>query len=219
MDYSDTTVVIPAKDEKAVAPTVKKVLKALPKCKVIVVYIGDVSRIANRNVLFLKQKGKGYGGAIREGYAAARTEIVADIDADGTYEPMDLRKVVSMVREGADLAIGNRLTSSNRKSMDSYIIIGNTLATMTFNIMHMKWIGDSQSGLWAMKRDMLKDLHFEENGWLFRPELNAEVANKGYKIVDTPIRYYARVGSSKLENKFMYGFNLFAKTVAFRFRS
>jgi glycosyltransferase involved in cell wall biosynthesis len=219
MDYSDTTVVIPAKDEPALAPIIRKILKALPSCRIIVVYLGTVGKLSNRNVVFIRQRSRGYGAAIREGYSAAKTGIVANIDADGTYEPMDLRKVIALVRKGADMAIGNRLAGAGKRAMDSYLLLGNTLATLTFNIMFMKRIGDSQSGLWAMRRDIIRDLHFNETGMIFRTELNAEVANHGYRFAKVPIKYYERIGASKFNNKFYYGFYIFAKTIMFRFKS
>ncbi len=216
MDYSDTTIVIPAKDEPAVGKVANKILKALPGCKIIIVYMGATPKV-NRGIVLVKQKSKGYGAALKEGFAKARTGIVGMIDADGTYEPMDLRKVIALVRGGNDMAIGNRLTKANKRSMQTYIIIGNTLATLTYDILHLKRIGDTQSGLRAMRKKMLNSITLNENGWLLPPELNAKAANNGFKITDAPIKYYSRIGSSKLENKAMYGFQLFAMTVAFRF--
>ena len=219
MEYSDTTVVIPAKDEPAVGETIDKVLAALPGCNVIVVYLGSPPKIKQQDgVSLLEQKSKGYGAALKEGFRAVNTPVVGMIDADGSYEPMDLQKVVALVRNGADMAVGNRLTKENGKSMDTYIKIGNTLASMTYRVLHGVGLHDTQCGLRAMKKSMLDKLQLNENGWLLPPELNAKVANRRFKIVDTPITYYARVGTSKLEGKFSYGFKLLAKTIEFRFK-
>lgn len=218
MDYADTTVVIPAKDEPALPRVVKSVKDALPGCRVIAVYLGRRPALGGvRGVALVKQKSSGYGAALKEGFAAASTMIVGMVDADGSYDPQDLRKVVALVRKGYDMAIGNRLTRENSRSMQGYIWLGNTLATLTYELVHMRRIGDSQSGLRAMRKNMLDSLTLKENGWLLPPELNAKATNHGFRITYTPIRYNPRVGASKLENKFMYGFRLFMMTIAFRF--
>ena len=43
MDYGDTTVMIPVKDEPATESVVKAVFAALPNCKIIVVYKGNLN--------------------------------------------------------------------------------------------------------------------------------------------------------------------------------
>ncbi len=218
MNYADTTIIIPSKDEPAVSTLVKGVFRTLPSSKVIVIYKGKRPVMPKRSGLsVVQQKGSGYGSALREGFGMARTKIVGMIDADGSYSPMDLKKVIGLVRNGYDMVLGNRLVRENANAMPRYIRFGNYAASITFDILHNMRIGDTQCGLRAMRRRMLTSLKLGENGWLFPPELNAKAANNNFRITDTPISYSSREGSSKLENKALYGFRLFAKTIAFRF--
>lgn len=50
----------------------------------------------------------GLGSAIRCGYDAAQHDILVSCDADGSFQPADLARLVDAVRAGADLALGVR---------------------------------------------------------------------------------------------------------------
>jgi SAM-dependent methyltransferase len=74
----------------------------------------EVQRVAaqysHRNIKVLKQRSKGKGGAVREGFAAATGDLLFILDADLTVAPEDLPKFYESVRSGAaDLANGVRL--------------------------------------------------------------------------------------------------------------
>jgi glycosyltransferase involved in cell wall biosynthesis len=218
MNYSDSTIIIPAKDEPETPAIVKKTFAVLPRSNVIVVYKGDKPRIPNRKRLSLiSQKGDGYGSALLQGFNHARTGIIGMIDADGSYKPADLKRVIDLVREGYDMVLGNRLVDGNKMFMERYVWLGNSIASAAFDLLHGSRIRDTQCGLRAMRRSMLRSLKLAESGWLLPPELNAKAALNGFRITDTPIRYYPRVGSSKLSNKPIYGIKLFVMTIAFRF--
>ena len=130
MDFSDTTVVIPVKDEPAVEKVAKDVFKILPKCKVIVIYKGDLNmKFRNKNLRIIKQTSSGKGYACVQAAKSVDTEIMCLIDGDDTYEVKDLRKLIQLVREGADMAIGDRLTNISTKVMPTYIQFGNNVLT------------------------------------------------------------------------------------------
>ncbi len=217
MDYSDTTIVIPSKNEPAIEKVTKEILKELPSCKVIIVYMGSKPKISSNRVALILQKGKGYGNAILQGFSASKSSITGMMDADGTYDPKDLKKVVSLVREGADLAIGSRLASRRKDSMPFYIILGNTILTLAYRVLYFKNIGDSQSGLRAMSGKFLDSVKLNEKGMSLPTEMNGKAARYGFRIAHVPINYYVRVGDAKFSNKPMYGFKLLMNTIKYRF--
>lgn len=217
MDYSDTTIVIPAKDEPALGDIVRRINENLPSCRIVIVYLGRRPTMRARNVTIIKQEGRGYGSALRQGFAVARTPVVGMLDADGTYDPKDLKKVVRLVRDGTDLAVGSRLYDISKEAMPFSILLGNWLLTLTYAILYFRNIGDTQSGLRAMSGRMLRSIRFREDGMSLPTEMNGKAARRGFRIAFTPINYYPRHGRPKFNNKFPYGFKLFSKTVAFRF--
>lgn len=167
MDYSDTTVMIPVKDEPAVGIVTKKVLKALPNCKVVVIYKGYDGKlklgISNPNITVIKQKGSGKGVAVVQAAKQIHTDIMCLIDGDETYEVNDLKKLVNMVRNGADMAIGNRLDHLERAAMPSFIETGNKVITITANLLYGMDLKDSQTGIRAIRKSAYDSLDLGRN--------------------------------------------------------
>ena len=66
----------------------------------------EVARRCGAQVVTESQPG--YGAAVHAGVVAAKTPLVAVIDADGSLDPRDLPMLVEAVEAGADMAIGRR---------------------------------------------------------------------------------------------------------------
>ncbi len=198
MNYSDATVVIPIKDEPAAEQVAKDVLKTLPGCKVIVVYKGAMDfKFKNRNLRLIKQTGSGKGSAVIQVVKYINTEILCFIDGDDTYEVRDLKKLIAMVRDGVDMALGNRMQNINEKVMPSYIQFGNNVLTAIANILYGLRIHDSQTGLRAMKTMVFKSLDLKETHFGIESEMNIKCRKKHYRIAEIPTKYYVRVGEAK----------------------
>ena len=201
MDYSDTTVLIPVKDEPAAGKVTKEVLNKLSNCKVVVIYKGDRDSLninfTNKNLLIMKQRGSGKGVACVQARKNIKTDIMCLIDGDATYDVNDLKKAITMVREGMDMAVGNRFKDIDREAMPQYIEIGNKIITQVQNLLYNLRLTDSQTGLRAMKRYVFDSLDLKEKYFGIETEMNVKAKKAGYKIGEVPIHYYKRVGSSK----------------------
>ena len=145
----------------------------------------------------MQQHDSGKGRAVREALKLVGTEIVCLIDGDATYSVEDLKKVIALVRDGADMAIGNRFDHLDRKTMPLFIEIGNKVITETANILYGMSLRDSQTGLRAIRMSALSKLALREPGFGIESELNIKSRKAGLKIAETPIGYSVRVGESK----------------------
>ncbi|MFE4458604.1 glycosyltransferase family 2 protein, partial [Nocardia tengchongensis] len=104
------TVVIPCRDEADALPGV---LSAIPvDYRVIVVDNGStddtaaVARAAGATVV--TESTPGYGSAVHAGVDAARTELVAVLDGDGSLDPRELPRLVAEFAPGVDMVVGRR---------------------------------------------------------------------------------------------------------------
>ncbi|APA99742.1 glycosyltransferase family 2 protein [Nocardia seriolae] len=104
------TVVIPCRDEAEALPGV---LSAIPVgYRVIVVDNGStdgtaaVARAAGATVV--TETTPGYGSAVHAGVDAARTELVAVLDGDGSLDPAELPRLVAEFGPGVDMVVGRR---------------------------------------------------------------------------------------------------------------
>jgi glycosyltransferase involved in cell wall biosynthesis len=58
---------------------------------------------------------KGYGNALRSGFAAALGKYIIMADADDSYDLENLMPFVEKLREGYELVMGNRFTGEMKK--------------------------------------------------------------------------------------------------------
>ncbi len=201
MRYSDTTVVLPVKDEPAAGSVAQEILEKLPGARLIVIYKGSngsLSKLLGRsNVLMLKQRGNGKGAAVREALLHVNTSIFCLIDGDATYRVTDLRRVIALVRAGADMALGNRFGAISDDAMPAYVQLGNSVLTGTLNLLYGAKLHDSQSGLRAARLRAISKLHLAETGFGIESEMDAKASRAGLVVRETPIGYGTRVGNSK----------------------
>lgn len=110
-------VVVPAWNEEAVLPHVLDELSCVPDADVLVVNDGStdataaVARAHPRAMLLDLPMNLGVGGAMRAGFRFAQRngyDRVVQLDADGQHNPADIARVVALLDDGADVAIGAR---------------------------------------------------------------------------------------------------------------
>lgn len=210
-DYSDTTVLIPVKNEPAAGKVTREALRKLKNCRVLVIYKGD-RKILNinfrhKNLRVIEQRDIGKGAAVRRAIKLISTPILCLIDGDATYSVDDLKRAIAMVRKGADMAIGNRFAKLDRDAMPAYVEFGNRMITLVANLLYGMSIVDSQTGLRAIRKSMIDRLELREKGFGIESEMNIKTRKAGFKIVELPISYSVRVGSSK-QMKFADGIKL-----------
>ena len=96
----DVTVVLPCLNEAASLPGV---LAAMPNST------EGTAEVARRHgAEVVAEQRPGYGSAVHAGVVAAKTPIVAVIDADGSLDARELPALVDELDRGADMAIGRR---------------------------------------------------------------------------------------------------------------
>ena len=201
LDYSDTTVVIPVKNEPAVGRVTEEALRKLPGARVIIIHKGALrnarSVTGNRRVSVMQQRSDGKGAAVREALQRVKTSIVCLIDGDATYSVNDLKRAIGIVRQGADLVLGNRFHGIDDDAMPAYVQLGNNILTTTANLLYGMDLCDSQTGLRAMRTGAIKALELAERGFGIEEEMNILARKAGLRIREIPISYSVRVGESK----------------------
>ena len=91
------TLIIPAKDEADSLPEVLRELKDFRYNIIIILEESDketIESIKNFKCKIVFQSGHGYGNALIEGINNVETEYLCIFNADGSFKPIDLNKIV-----------------------------------------------------------------------------------------------------------------------------
>ena len=200
------SVIIPAKNEQdAIAATVQRCKESLEGIdhEVIVVDASTDNTPAEAmraGAKLVKQIGQGgVGEALVQGFYWARSEHIVFFDGDGTYDPADLHKLIDpLLNDEADFVNGNRFADMEKGAMPLTNRIGNYFLTWIGNLLFHTHLRDSQSGMKAFKKNLLRFMSLSERGFPFCSELLAEASSLGLRIVEVGISYKRRIGKSKL---------------------
>ncbi len=140
---------------------------------------------------------RGYGAALKTGLAEAQGELIAFVDADGTYPPEYFPQLCRRALAGADLVIGSRMAGETSQ-MPLVRRIGNVLFAGLITVLSDQRVRDSASGMRVLRREALPLLYPLPNGLNFTPVMSLRAIHEGLSLAEVPIPYRERVGRSKL---------------------
>jgi glycosyltransferase involved in cell wall biosynthesis len=199
--------VIPTYNE---AQSIGRVLADIPKLvtEVLVVdsdSIDDTSAIAREmGARVLREPRRGYGRACLTGLAAAnRPDVVVFLDGDYSDRPAELPTLLDPLRTGsADMVIGSRLSGVRIPGAQPWhAVLGNRLAAGLiglFNKINLTDLGPFR----AVRYDALIALQLQETTYGWPVEMIVKGARRGLRIVEVPVSYHPRLGSSKISGTF-----------------
>ena len=136
--------------------------------------------------VFIQPQNKGYIEAIKCGFRKATGEIVITIDADGEFSAQDIPSLIKpIIDDTADMVQGHRS-----------IVPRFSERFLTWLAQKKTNVGDSGTGLRAIKTDLAKTLEIE--GACICGVFALEVASKGGRIAEIPITLQQTEKSRKI---------------------
>ncbi|MCL4266782.1 MAG: glycosyltransferase family 2 protein [Anaerolineae bacterium] len=140
---------------------------------------------------------KGYGGALKTGFSQATGELIAFLDADGTYPPEYFPQLCQEALNGADLVVGSRRGGAE-SHMPPMRKLGNFIWSNLLSILGNQHVQDPASGMRVFKSEILDQVYPLPDGLNLTPVMSTRAIHEGLKIKEIPIPYSERVGRSKL---------------------
>ncbi len=143
---------------------------------------------------------RGYGAALLRGIDEARGDVLVMGDCDETYDFSELEPLIAPLRDGADISIGNRYAGGIEPGAMtfSHRYIGTPVLSFLVKVSSGVTHGDSQCGLRAFTRDAIERLDLRCDGMEFASEMLLKAGRQKMNIAEVPIRYYPRIGDTKL---------------------
>jgi glycosyltransferase involved in cell wall biosynthesis len=159
---------------------------------------GRIARELGAEVIF--ENKKGYGSAYKAGFPRATGDIVATADGDGTYPTNAIGPIIDyMLEKKLDFVSASRFPLVDPKAMRFRNVFGNKILTYVTRVLWLRWIADSQSGMWVMTREALKKLRLESDGMPFSEEIKLEaIETRTIRFGEYHIHYSERIGETKL---------------------
>lgn len=183
-----------------IATTFEVLCPRVPDFEVIVVNDGSYDNTAEvlaelerkyapRLRVVTHPRNRGYGAALRSGFAAATKELVFYTDGDGQYDVRELPKLLDLMDDGVGLVNGYKL---ERNDPQHRIWIGNAynwFAHLLFGIR----IRDVDCDFRLIRRSLLEKIELFSTSGTICVELVRKLELSGYRVEEAGVHHYPRL--------------------------
>src|SRR5713226_2924879 len=197
------TVIIPCLNEEQ---GIEQILRRMPDYvdEVIVVDNGSTDRSASvasgLGAVVIREDVRGYGRAYKKGFAHASGDLIVTLDGDHSY-PVDAISYLleAFLHLNVDFLNASRFPVRDRNAMSFKHKIGNLILSIAMSILYLRWVRDSQSGMWVFRRSILAGMNLESDGMAFSEEIKIEaLKSPRIRFGEISILYTSRLGEIKL---------------------
>jgi glycosyltransferase involved in cell wall biosynthesis len=197
-------VIVPTLNEAANLP---HVLPRIPADYDVVIIDGgsidgtpSVAATLRPSARVLAQAGRGKGDALACGFAAAQSDIVVMLDADGSARVEEIPRFLEALAAGADFAKGSRfLGDGGSVDITRIRTFGNKLLSRLVNLLFDTSYTDLCYGYNAFWTDCVPRLAIDADGFEVETQLNIRACKAGLLVVEVPSFEERRIhGASNL---------------------
>ncbi|HZT31582.1 MAG TPA: glycosyltransferase family 2 protein [Bryobacteraceae bacterium] len=197
------TVIIPCLNEEQ---GIARVLESMPDFvdEVIVVDNNSTDRTsevaASLGAKVIREEVRGYGRSYRRGFACATGDLIVTLDGDHSY-PVDALSYLleAFLHLEVDFLNASRFPVRDPRAMSLKHHVGNLILSLAMSLLFFRWVRDSQSGMWVLRRSILQDMRLESDGMAFSEEIKIEaLRNPHVRFGEISILYSSRLGEKKL---------------------
>ena len=197
------TVIIPCLNEEQ---GIRRVLEDMPEFvdEVIVVDNNSTDRThavaAGLGAKVIHETVRGYGRSYKRGFANATSDLIVTLDGDHSY-PVDALSYLleAFLHLDVDFLNASRFPVRDRNAMSFKHKIGNLVLSLAMSALYLRWVRDSQSGMWVLRRSVLNEMRLESDGMAFSEEIKIEaLKNERIRFGEISILYSSRLGEIKL---------------------
>jgi glycosyltransferase involved in cell wall biosynthesis len=132
---------------------------------------------------------RGYGAALRGGFAAARGDYLVMGDADDSYDFAAIPAFVAKLDGGADLVMGSRFLGRIEPGAmpPLHRFLGNPVLSFLGRLFFRVPVSDFHCGIRAFRRDAVERMSLRTTGMEFASEMVVKAALFGLRIDEIPV--------------------------------
>jgi glycosyltransferase involved in cell wall biosynthesis len=178
-----------------------------PDCEIIIVNDGsadataqiadELARTYPEVRVVHHERNRGYGGALRSGFAAATRDLVFYTDGDAQYDPAEMALLWARLDDGVDLVNGYKISRSDPLHR---IVIGR-IYHHTVKILFGLTVRDVDCDFRLLRRSIFDRVTLEKNSGVICLEMMKKIQDAGFRIAEVPVHHYHRAhGRSQFFN-------------------
>lgn len=140
---------------------------------------------------------RGYGAALRSGFAAAAKDFVFYTDGDGQYDPAEVKDLWSKMSDDVDWVNGWKISRSDPLHR---IVIGRLYHHFVKTLFRLK-VRDVDCDFRLMRRRIFDVVHLEKSSGIICLEMMKKFQDAGFRVAEHPVHHYHRAhGTSQFFN-------------------
>jgi len=168
---------------------------------------GTSDEVATTTAREVFEPEQGYGAAIRRGLREADADLICICEPDGTFDPADIHKLLAYIGE-CDFVIGSRTVSTfiwDGANMGWFLQLGNWFAAKVIELLfNTTSLSDVGCTFRVVTRELVQDVehHFRSTQSAFGLEMLLLSVVRRVRVVQVPVNYLPRVGTSSVTGDF-----------------
>lgn len=157
---------------------------------------------------------RGYGGALKAGFAAASKDLIVFVPSDNQFDFKEVRRLLDKLTPNTMIVSGWRVNRKDRLIRKLNGLGWNLIVRMLFGYL----VADIDCGFKLLRRDLLTHIHIDSDGAMIDTEILAEARARGYGVSEVPVSHFPRVAGQPTGANMKVILRAFRDLIKFRFR-
>ena len=159
--------------------------------------LDELARVYRQVRIVHHQGNRGYGGALRSGFASATKEWIFYTDGDAQYDPWEMSLLWEHKGPGVDLVNGYKISRSDPFHR---IVIGRVYHNAVKLLFGLR-VRDVDCDFRLMRRSIFDRVTLTKSSGVICLEMMKKIQDAGFRIVEAPVHHYHRAyGKSQFFN-------------------
>lgn len=142
-------------------------------------------------------RNRGYGGALRSGFAAATKELIFYTDGDAQYDPAEMTRLWARLGPEVDWVNGYKISRSDPLHR---VVIGRLYHHAVKRLFGLR-VRDVDCDFRLMRRRIFDAVALEKDSGVICLEMMKKFQDAGFRVAEVPVHHYHRVhGRSQFFN-------------------
>jgi glycosyltransferase involved in cell wall biosynthesis len=150
----------------------------------------EIAESLGAHVVYITERG--YGNALRGGFAAARGNYILMADADDSYDLENLMPFLEKLRDGYDLVMGNRFKGGIKPGAMPWHhqYIGNPILSFIGRLFFHSPAKDFHCGIRAIRKEEIERMNLQTTGMELASEIVIKASILGMKVCEVPTKLF-----------------------------